>query len=47
MNLLNVPLINTAKKIVIGIDAKDGMVAIEGWGKKQAILPLLNLQRKW
>ncbi len=43
VNLLNVPLINTAK-IVIGIDAKDGMVAIEGW-EKQAILPLLNLQR--
>ena len=33
MNLLNVPLINTAKKVVIGIDAKDGMVAIEGWEK--------------
>ena len=33
-------------KIVIGIDAKDGMVAVEGW-ERRAILPRWSLQRKW
>lgn len=34
------------KKIVIGIDAKTVWL-LSRVGKKQAILPLLNLQRKW